>query len=143
MTRAQGIAYWHKRWSQLRAWRRDLSEVKIEVSDRILTARVGTCFSAHRIVIYRGSSFVQELATLLHELAHAATVGRTPHSDCWQETFSSAASEVTGIAVVPVVYNYRVLDRAVEDAIKHWWWMSGEADRWELARKLSRLGASS
>ena len=76
ITRTQGLRAWADRWRGLRAWGRDLSDVKIEISDRVHNRRLGTCWTMEqRIVIYRGDSFVDELGTLLHELAHAANIG--------------------------------------------------------------------
>jgi hypothetical protein len=138
MTRAQGLKSWADSWRTLRAWRRDLSEVEIKISSRVNATRLGTCWPhEQRIVIYQGESFIDELGTLLHELAHAATIEHA-HGERWQETFASAVTEVTSIVVGPVAYNYRVLNQAAKDALKSWWWHSGNADRWELAQQLSR-----
>jgi len=39
ITREQGLLTWASRWRTLRAWQRDLSEVKVEISDRIHAGR--------------------------------------------------------------------------------------------------------
>lgn len=133
ITRAQGLQSWAARWRVLKAWRRDLSLVRVEISDESHMRRLGTCWShEQRLVIYRGPSFVDELATLLHELAHAATIGAA-HDERWQQVYAAAVTEVTGIAVTPVAYNYRVLDRAGEDAMRLWWRTSGNDRLWRLA----------
>jgi hypothetical protein len=138
VTRAEAIERWAANWRTLRAWRRDLSEVKVSVSNKIHSNRLGTCWPREqRIVIYQGESFIDELGTLLHELAHAATIDQR-HGERWQETFAAAVTEVTSIVVGPLAYNYRVLNIAAKDALKAWWWHSGNADRWELAKQLSR-----
>jgi hypothetical protein len=138
VTRAEAIERWAASWRTLRAWRRDLSEVKITVSNKINASRLGTCWDhEQRIVIYQGESFIDELGTLLHELAHAATIGAA-HDERWQETFAAAVTEVTSIVVGPMAYNYRMLNEAAKDALKAWWRHSGNADRWELAKQLSR-----
>lgn len=133
ITREQGLLTWASRWRTLRAWRRDLSEVRVEISDRVHANRLGTCWPhAQRLVVYRGNAFVEELATLLHELAHAATIDAR-HSEVWQRVFSDAVSEVTGIAVTPVAYNFRVLNSAAKDAFATWWRTSGNDRLWRLA----------
>lgn len=134
ITRAQGLTTWADRWRTLRAWSRDLSEVKVEISNRWHQNRLGSCWAhEQRIVVYRGDSFVEELNTVLHELAHAATIGAA-HDERWQEMFAAAVTEVTGIVVVPVAYNYRVLNGAAKDALTTWWRASGNAALWKLAQ---------
>jgi hypothetical protein len=134
ITREQGLRTWAARWRTLKAWRRDLSEVKVEISDKQHVDRLGTCWQhEQRLVVYRGVSFVDELGTLLHELAHAATIAED-HNQVWQSTFAAAISEVTGLAVTPVAYNYRVLNMAAKDALRTWWKASGNETIWKLAR---------
>lgn len=133
ITREQGIHSWASKWHALRAWRRDLSDVKVTVSDRAFPDRLGTCWpTQQRVVVYKGASFVDELGTLLHELAHAATIDQQ-HSPAWQATFAAAVTEVTGIAVTPSAYNYRVLNMAAKDAFRTWWHASGNDRLWRLA----------
>jgi len=135
ITREQGLTTWASRWRTLKAWRRDLSEVKVEISDRWHAGRLGTCWSyEQRLVVYRGDSFVDELGTLVHELAHAATIGAA-HDERWQDVFSGAVTEITGIAVVPAAYNYHVLNMAAKDALRLWWRVSGNAALWRLASR--------
>jgi hypothetical protein len=137
ITREQGLMSWADKWRTLRAWRRDLSEVKIEISNRWHANRLGSCWAhEQRIVVYRGNSFLDELGTLLHELAHAATIG-AKHDERWQDTFAGAVTEVTGMHVVPAAYNYRVLNTAAKDALEAWWITSGNAKLWALARSAS------
>jgi hypothetical protein len=137
ITRTTGLNTWASRWRTLKAWRRDLSEVKVEISDRAHNNRLGTCWAyQQRLVIYRGESFVDELGTLVHELAHAAVIGAA-HDERWQETFAAAVTEITGIGVVPLAYNYRVLNMAAKDAMRLWWRTSGNESIWRLARGLA------
>ena len=137
ITRVQGLLRWAHQWRTLRAWRRDLSDVKIQISDQIHNDRLGTCWTLQqRVVVYRGDSFIDELCTLVHELAHAATIVHS-HDETWQATFSAAVSEITGIAVTPVAYNYEVLNLAAKDALRSWWKSSGNEFAWRLARKAS------
>jgi hypothetical protein len=137
ITRAQGLTTWGDRWRTLRAWKRSLVNVKVEISDRHHAGRLGTCWShEQRIVIYRGESFIDELGTLVHELAHAATIG-ADHDARWQETFANAVTEITNIPVVPMAFNYRILNMAAKDAMRIWWKASGNATIWNLARGLA------
>jgi len=134
ITREQGLRSWASRWRTLKAWRRDLSEVTIDIKATQRKDRLGTCWPIRQhIVIYLGESFGDELGTLLHELAHAATIG-ADHDERWQSTFAAAVSEVTGLAVTPVAYNYRVLNMAAKDALRTWWRVSGNEAIWKLAR---------
>lgn len=134
ITREQGLRSWAARWRTLRAWRRDLEAVTIDIKATQRKDRLGTCWPVRQhIVIYLGESFVDELGTLLHELAHAATIGAN-HDEHWQSTFAAAVSEVTGLSVTPVAYNYRVLNMAAKDALRTWWRTSGNATIWNLAR---------
>jgi hypothetical protein len=134
VTREQGLRTWASRWRVLKAWRRDLSEVQVEISDRWHANRLGTCWAhQQRLVVYKGTSFIGDLSTLVHELAHAATIGAA-HDERWQAIYAAAVTEITGVAVVPVAYNYEVLDRAAEDAMRVWWQASGNAALWRLAR---------
>lgn len=133
ITREQGLMTWASRWRTLKAWRRDLSEVKVVISDRRHANRLGTCWShQQRLVVYRGSSFINELGTLVHELGHAATIG-AQHDEWWQEVYSAAVTEITGLVVVPVAYNYHVLNMAAKDAMRSWWVSSGNQTIWRLA----------
>lgn len=133
ITREQGLRKWADQWRTLRAWKRDLSGVKIEISDRWWSLRLGTCWDyEQRVVIYRGDSFVDELSTILHELAHAACIG-SGHDEKWQTTFASAVTEVTNISVVPMADSYRILNLAAKSAISTWWQLSGNAKLWSLA----------
>lgn len=134
ITREQGLRTWADRWVKLRAWRRDLSNVKIEISDRAFPNRLGSCWTyEQRLVVYKGETFVDELGTLLHELAHAAAID-AQHSERWQTIFAAAVSEVTGLAVIPASYNYRILNMAAKDALRTWWRTSGNEFIWRLAR---------
>ncbi len=134
ITRTQGLLTWASRWRLLKAWRRDLSEVKIEISDRNHSRRLGTCWShQQRLIVYKGDSFIDELGTLVHELGHAATIGAA-HDERWQDVYSGAVSEITGISVCPAAYNYEVLNMAAKDAMRVWWKTSGNEALWRLAR---------
>jgi len=125
---------WASRWRTLKAWRRDLSEVKVEISPSWHNNRLGTCWShAQRLVVYKGDSFIDELGTLIHELGHAATIGAA-HDERWQDVYSAAVSEITGITVIPAAYNYEVLNMAAKDAMRTWWRSSGNDTIWRLAR---------
>jgi hypothetical protein len=135
ITREQGLRSWASRWRTLRAWKRDLSEVTIDIKATQRKDRLGTCWPLKQhIVIYLGEAFIGELGTLIHELAHAATIG-AHHDEPWQTVYAAAVTEVTGIAVVPVAYNYEVLNMAAKDALRTWWRTSGNATIWKLASK--------
>ncbi len=129
ITRTDVLMRWFRQWANLRAWKRDLSEVKVEVSDRWYPDRLGTCWTLEqRIAVYRSSerSFnaANELHTLLHELAHAATI-LEHHGPKWQECYSAAILEVTRIAIPRAASSYRILNTAGRAAMKSWWTSSG------------------
>lgn len=108
-------------WSALRAWGRDLSEVRVEYIDREYPDRAGTCWSRQqRIKLYRSRRVSSMLATLLHELAHAVEI-EDDHGPRWQARFASAVAEVTSARMPEYSEPYSLLDRAAEDAIAAWW----------------------
>lgn len=129
----QALRTWLERWRTLKAWKRDLSPVTVELSKRQPMTRLGTCWTyEQRIVIY-DAPLESQLATLVHELAHAANIGAA-HDLPWQETWAAAVTEITGIAVVPSGDNYRIVNNAGRDAMLVWWKLSGNAMLWRLAR---------
>lgn len=119
---------WAERWVGLRAWRVYLEDIDITVSDREHPRRAGTCWQfERRLIVYRQPRTIDMLATLLHELAHAATVG-DHHGQRWQFIYAEAATEVTGIQVVSGVDGkFEVINEAVRDAMRAWWRDSGNA----------------
>lgn len=126
---------WAKEWSTLRAWCRDLSDVQVTISSDKHPKRLGTCWAhGQRLIVYVGASITQDLATLLHELAHAATIGEN-HDTGWQGIYSDAVEEVTGIALPSIVPSYHLLDQAAEDAVKWWWSNSSNEFAYNLLRK--------
>lgn len=134
LTRKDVLEKWAKEWRLLRAWRRDLSEVEIDISDKIHPNRLGTCWSyEQRLVIYRGSSIQEDLDTLLHELAHAATIGDA-HGLIWQDTYASAVEEATKVATPGAGDNYHMLCRAGRAAVSSWWIFSGNDFLWRLCQ---------
>jgi hypothetical protein len=127
LTREQLLTKWFKEWSTLRAWKRDLFEVEVEISDKEFPCRLGTCWShEQRLVIYRGNDIAGELDTLLHELAHAATIGEA-HGPAWQEIYAAAILEVTRTPIPTAANNYRILCAAGKAAMRAWWERSGNA----------------
>lgn len=133
VTREQGLRRWHQEWATLKAWRRDLSDVKLEVSKRSHAGRYGTCWSyEQRITIYDSQPFAGQVCTLVHELAHAATIG-SAHDEPWQRVYAEAVTEITGIAVAAAAHNYHDLNVAARDAMASWWKRSGNAALWQLA----------
>lgn len=130
ITRANVLHSWHHRWSNLRAWKRDLSPVSVTVSDVRHPARLGTCWTREqRITVYRAVdaprfNAASELYTLLHELAHAAEI-EEHHGLGWQRTHADAIREVTGIGIPSAANNYRVLVEAGREAVASWWRSSG------------------
>lgn len=134
ITREQVLRKWARDWANLSAWARDLSEVEVEISDQVHPRRLGTCWAhEQRMVIYRGASIAVDLDTLLHEYAHAATIGNHHGAD-WQLTYATAIREVTGISVPSSVSNYRILCEAGSHAIECWWFLSGGDFLWKLGR---------
>jgi hypothetical protein len=136
VTRAQGLLRWADAWRNLRAWRRDLSLVEVVISDRAHPRRLGSCWDfQQRLVVYRGDSFAEELATVLHELAHAACIGGE-HGEQWQATYAAAVTEVTGLPVVTCAEDYQVLCMSARDAVKAWWVSSGNDFAWRLVHRV-------
>lgn len=125
ITREEVLTKWFRQWHTLRAWKRDLSNVTMEVSDRQYADRLGTCWSAEqRFAVYRGRSTSGELYTVLHEMAHAACI-EEHHGSKWQETHANAIREVTGIEIPKAASNYHTLCEAGRAAMKSWWVSSG------------------
>ncbi len=130
--RERVLQKWLRDWRVLVAWRRDLSEVEVEISDKEYPLRLGTCWSEEqRLVVYRGKTIAGELDTLIHELAHAATIG-DGHGDLWQATYAAAVEEVTGIPIPGGAENYRRLCQAGKLAVASWWKTSGNEFAWRL-----------
>ena len=135
ITRTDILQKWTKDWRTLKAWRRDLSEVVVEFVDKVHPQRLGTCWAhQQRLVVYRGPSICSELDTVLHELAHAATIGDN-HGALWQKIYSDAIQEVTRIPIPSAVHNYQLLCHAGEVAVKSWWVSSGNDFLWKLVRQ--------
>lgn len=134
LTREMVLRKWETEWKLLKSWNRDLSLVEVEISDREHANRLGTCWSyEQRLVVYRGDSIADELHTLLHELAHAATIGEK-HGPIWQATYADAVREVTGVPVPRAATSYRIVNAAGKDAVKSWWHESGNEFLWRLCR---------
>ncbi len=134
ITRTDVLNRWTKDWRTLKAWRRDLSEVEVEYSEKQHPLRLGTCWShEQRLVVYRGATIQTDLDTVLHELAHAATIG-DGHGVAWQEVYSDAIQEVTKIPIPSAVVNYRNLCSAGRAAMASWWVTSGNDFLWKLVR---------
>ncbi len=133
VTREEGILAWAARWKTLKAWKRDLSGVTITVDDKIYADKIGTCYALKQhVVIHRASTFISSLTIVLHELAHAGTIGEH-HNEPWQVMFAEAVTEVTGVAVVPVAYDYRVLNDACHEVMAGWWKRTGNDKIWRMA----------
>lgn len=129
ITRNEVLTKWFRQWHTLKAWRRDLSNVTMEVSDRQYSDRLGTCWPAEqRFAVYRGHTpkfFAPgELYTVLHEMAHAACI-EEHHGSKWQEAHAAAIREVTGIEIPKAANNYHTLCEAGTSAMKSWWVSSG------------------
>lgn len=134
LTREIVLVKWSKEWANLKAYGRDLSKVEIEISDRVCQDRLGTCWThEQRLVIYPGKSITDDLDTLIHELAHAATIGDA-HGELWQKTYASAIEEVTGIPIPKRAGNYHRLCQAGRQAVASWWEASGNAFLWRLCQ---------
>ncbi len=130
LTRREVLNKWAKEWFTLKAWKRDLSNVEITISDENNQSVLGTCWPLEQsITIYRAVEppkldLPTELDTLIHELAHAATI-EEGHSHVWQATYSRAIVEVTKICIPLVADKYRTVGRAGRQAVKTWWNRSG------------------
>ena len=135
ITRTEVLKKWTKDWRTLQAWCRDLSEVSVEISDKAHPHRLGTCWShEQRLVVYKGSSITEDLDTLIHELAHAATIGEG-HGLAWQSCYADAVQEVTGIPIPSAADNYRTLCQSGKAAVSSWWVSSGHDFLWKLVSK--------
>jgi len=134
LTRKTVLEKWGADWRTLRSWNRDLSEVTVEVSDREHPNRLGTCWShEQRLVVYKGDSIHGELDTLLHEFAHAATIG-DGHGLAWQGVYAAAIEEVTGVPIPRAVNNYQLLCWSGKKAVKSWWVNSGHDFLWRMCK---------
>lgn len=134
LTREIVLRKWSQEWATLKAWNRDLSEVDVEISDKTFPMRLGTCWShEQRLVIYRGNSIAAELNVLIHEFAHAATIGES-HGPVWQAMYADAVREATGLPIPRCGANYRIVHAAGEDAVKTWWTRSGNEFLWGLCQ---------
>lgn len=132
ITVEQGILKWASEWAKLKAWRRDLGYVKVTVSTRSFPERAGTCWPfQHRLIVYKGP-FVHQLKTLVHEFAHAATIGEG-HGAEWQVIYSNAITEITGVPMVSAASKYEDIDTAAYEAISLWWKRSGNDRFWRMA----------
>lgn len=132
ITRHNVLTKWAADWRKLSAWKRDLSLVEVEISNQAFPHRAGTCWSyEQRLVVYRGESIHGELYTLLHEFAHAATIG-DGHGSLWQAVHADAIHEVTRIPIPSAADNYRILCEAGRDAVASWWKTSGNEMLWKM-----------
>lgn len=131
------LEIWADRWRDLKAWGRTLEEVTIELRQRsegVGRYSTGVCYpTLRRIVVTAGSDVPQALATILHELAHAAAPGDEGHGDRWQAIFAAAVLEVTGIRLVHPVDNYRLMQRQAIGACRAWWRRSGNDVLFKMA----------
>lgn len=130
LTRREILTFWFSKWATLSAWQRDLTPVAVEVSDRFNDSRLGTCWPMQqRITVYRAVqapkvALASELDTILHEMAHAATIDEH-HSAKWQAVYSRAVTEVTRIPIPVMANNYHILCQAGKQAVASWWRSSG------------------
>lgn len=83
------------------------------------------------MIVYNAGSIVEDLATVLHEMAHASAMEQG-HTEAWQATFAAAIKEVTGIPIPAYADSNLLLDRAGAAAIGSWWASSGNAFVWSL-----------
>jgi hypothetical protein len=129
------VRTWAERWRSLRAWGRPLDEVTITVKRRPNGGITGTGLARpvkRQVIVRVGSSLVDGLVTVLHELAHVAVPAQEHHGDRWQAAYAAAVEEVTGI---PVAYGGEKadLDYAAHLALRSWWRSSGNEFLWKLA----------
>jgi hypothetical protein len=118
------VRTWAERWRSLRAWRRSLDEVVIDVVAH-QRGPLGLAQPRARTLIIRvGTDVVDGLATALHELAHVAVPHGEAHGPAWRERFLLAAEEVTGRALAEPPTT-ELVDRAVVAALRVWWRASG------------------
>ena len=77
---------------------------------------------------------------LLHEMAHAALITNDPehHGPTWQATHAAAIAEVTGLPIPSSVDIYQVQCRAAHDAVKLWWYSSGNKFAWDLLTRRAK-----
>jgi hypothetical protein len=135
ITRREVLQKWAKDWRTLKAWNRDLSEVQITISEEVHKNRWGTCWiMEQRLVVYKSPTIHQDLDTLIHELAHAATIHEA-HGPDWQLCYATAIREVTGISIPKAADNYQILCEAGSAAVTSWWMASGHDFLWRLVSK--------
>ena len=118
------VRTWAERWRSLRAWRRPLDEVALEIvpwnGGPLGKARPGT----REVVVRVGADVVDALGTVLHELAHVAVPGGEAHGPAWRERYLVAVEEVTGRPLADPS-TAELLDRAAVAALRGWWRASG------------------
>lgn len=135
----QGIEVWAERWRGLRSFAGLLEGWRVDVRMRHKGDHsTGRCdVTDRRIVVTASVDVVDSLGTILHEYAHAARVRRADvdfaaHDQEWQRVYAAAVLEVTGHTIPQAVTDYMLMDKAANDALKHWWRDSGNGLAWKL-----------
>ncbi len=140
IARKVAVLSWLDRWRNLRAWGRTLDNVEVRYRLAPESATHGRCWpAAQRIEISDVlAPMPTMLATVLHELAHAACRCGDDHGETWQATLAAAVEEVTGISVVTVASRHEDMHTAAEDAIRAWWRRSGQESIWKFIGEQAR-----
>lgn len=124
------IRHYADRWRTLAAWRAHLPAL---VAIRKMAPGQRRMGLAHpdecRAIVYVSGDLAEDLATVIHELAHLAAPNHANHGEQWCELFIAATAEVTGLEAegfdldVPITD----LDAQVRDAIADWLARTGQA----------------
>jgi hypothetical protein len=138
------VETWANRWRGLKAWGMPLVPGLWTVDVRMRhkgTHSTGRCFfHGRRIVVTASVDIVDSLVTILHEFAHAAAPRRAdrpdenPHGLEWQRLYAAAVFEVTHYPIPDGVEDYKLMDRAANEAVGAWWKRSGHAFAWALLK---------
>lgn len=125
----------HRRWRGLKAWGR-FPKYLFKLRRSRNRHSTGHCYEDY-FVVTAGRDKADALATLLHEMAHAAVGFSIHHRPPWRAIFVDAAEEVVGTKIQPrrtASATTAQLHRAVRDALALW------IGRHELRYVLNRNG---
>lgn len=125
MNRTDVLKSWADQWRTLRAWGRNLEEVTFTFKPHRRGPLGSACSVTRDAEIRETHDLADDLATILHELAHLAVPGCEQHGTRWRVAFSAAVKEVTGGVVADA--EIHLIDRQARDYVKQWLTASGQA----------------
>jgi hypothetical protein len=129
MTLVDVISHWAHTWRNLAAWGAQLPAT-FKIVPHKGQRRLGRadCLKRQAEILVTGQ-LAEDLATVLHELAHLAAPNYVRHEEPWRLMFAAAVAEATGCD--PWAFDLDVsisdLDAQCRDAIAGWLVRSGQA----------------